>query len=298
METNISGFECRQGKIRDNYDIGDGKLVMIATDRISAFDVIMANGIPNKGEILTRITEFWMYNLWPETVPNHLIVTDTCLPGGLPEVFRKPEFKGRFVLCQKTQVLPVECIVRGYITGSGWKEYQRTGKVCGISLPSHLEECAKLSEPIFTPSIKVETGHDENICFADACGLIGKKTAEEIRSWSIKLYKLAHKFAGERGIIIADTKFEFGIVEDRIILINEILTPDSSRFWSTNDYKPGRPQFSFDKQFVRDYLQKLCDIGVWNKEPPGPTLPEDVVQTTQARYLDIFRRLTGQTLQV
>ena len=293
MQTNVLGYKRRQGKVRDIYDIGDNTLVVAATDRISAFDRVMANGIPNKGKVLTLLTQFWLQS--PQSpisdFHNHLISIDIRT---MPGPFQDQDLTGRAMLCQKAEVFPVECVVRGYLTGSGWKEYQETGEVCGIKLPDNLLECARLSEPIFTPSTKAETGHDENISFEEMCDRIGLQVAELLRSASLKIYRLAHNFALVRGVIIADTKFEFGMVDGEVTLIDEVLTPDSSRFWPAKEYEPGRGQFSYDKQYVRDWLQKLCDSGAWDKDSPGPSLPEDIVSTTQSRYIEIYKRLTGQ----
>ena len=287
METNIQAYPCRRGKIRDIYDLGD-KLAIIATDPISAFDVVMANGIPDKGRVLTGITKFWLENL-SLVSPNHCQSTELK---GFPEPFQKPEFEGRVMLCQKAGVLSIECVVRGYITGSGWKDYQKTGKICGIGLPSGLKECQKLPEPIFTPSTKAKSGHDENISFEQVSELIGLEKAINIRSWSLELYEKARNLALKKGVIIADTKFEFGMVDGRVVLI----APDSSRFWPRERYIPGRSQPSFDKQFVRDYLQSLCDTGEWDKSPPGPKLPEEIINETREKYLKLYKILTGNDL--
>jgi len=291
METNIQEYPCQRGKVRDIYDLGK-TLAVLATDRISAFDVVMANGIPDKGRVLTGITKFWLDNLSLAS-PNHCLSTELR---DFPLVFQKPEFEGRIMLCQKAEVSPVECVVRGYITGGGWKDYQKTGEICGLKLPTGLEECEKLPEPIFTPSTKARKGHDENISFKEVCEIVGKKTAEQLRDWSLWLYVAAHQAALKKGVIIADTKFEFGSINGRVILIDEVLTPDSSRFWPKNFYIPGCSQPSYDKQFVRDYLQGLCDEGKWDKTPPGPRLPEDVVDETFQKYLTLYRLLIGKEL--
>ncbi len=291
MKTEVSGYECRRGKVRDIYDLGDGRIAIIATDRISAFDVIMENGIPDKGEILTAITSFWIEGIMLSAVDglkSHLISTDLS---SFPEPFQKEEFKGRIMLCHKAAPLPVECVVRGYLAGSAWKEYQKTGKVGDIEFPSGHVQCIQLAEPIFTPSTKAQTGHDENITFSDTCNLVGQRVAVLIRDWSLKLFSKAHKFALERGLILADTKFEFGLANNQIILIDEVLTPDSSRFWPADRYEPGHDQPNFDKQFVRDYLQKLYDEDKWDKTPPGPKLPRDIVLGTRGRYLELYHRL-------
>jgi phosphoribosylaminoimidazole-succinocarboxamide synthase len=279
----------RRGKVRDIYDLGD-KLLIVATDRISAFDVVLPNGIPEKGRVLNQISKFW-FEKTRDIIPNHLISTEI---EEYPEVFWKYRdvLQGRSMLVKKAKPLPVECIVRGYISGSGWKEYQRSKSVCGIPLPDGLLESSKLENPIFTPSTKAEEGqHDENITFERTTEILGKELAERVKTISIALYSRARNIAEEKGIIIADTKFEFGIDEDsgELILIDELLTPDSSRFWPKDEYKPGGPQKSFDKQFVRDYL---TGIG-WNQKPPAPSLPPDVIEKTKEKYVEALRRLTG-----
>ena len=277
-----------RGKVRDLYDLGDS-LLMIATDRISAFDVILPNGIPYKGEILTRLSSFWFSHL-SGIVPHHLISTRV---EDFPAVCRpyRDILAGRSMLIKKTKPLPVECVVRGYLSGSGWKDYQKTGSVCGIPLPAGLKESDSLGEPIFTPSTKAEIGtHDENIDFAGAVKLVGKDIAEKLRQLTIAVYQRARSIAEERGIIIADTKFEFGLLNREILLIDEVLTPDSSRFWPMDTYAPGKSQNSFDKQFVRDYLLSLT----WDQKPPAPEFPEDIIQKTSQRYQEAFRRLTGK----
>jgi len=277
-----------RGKVRDLYDLGDA-LLMIATDRISAFDVILPNGIPCKGKILTQLSEFWFSQL-SGIVPNHLISTRV---EDFPAACRpyRDILAGRSMLIKKAKPLPVECVVRGYLSGSGWKDYQKTGSICGIPLPAGLTESDSLGEPIFTPSTKAELGtHDENIDFAGAVKLVGKETADRLRSLTIAIYTRARSIAEEKGIIIADTKFEFGMLNGDIILIDEVLTPDSSRFWPMDSYAPGKSQNSFDKQFVRDYLLSLT----WDQKPPAPVLPEDIIQKTSQRYLEAYRRLTGK----
>ncbi|MGQ0794401.1 MAG: phosphoribosylaminoimidazolesuccinocarboxamide synthase [Deltaproteobacteria bacterium] len=277
----------KRGKVRDNYNLGD-RLLIVATDRISAFDVVLPNGIPQKGRVLTQISKYW-FDKTGDIVSNHLISTDTA---DFPQEFSKyaPDLEGRSMLVKKTKPLPVECIVRGYITGSGWKEYQKSKSVCGIPLPSGLVDSSKLEEPLFTPSTKAEEGeHDENITFERTVEILGKELAEWVKSVSIALYSRARDIAEAKGIIIADTKFEFGIDQDgRLILIDEVLTPDSSRFWPRSEYKPGGSQRSFDKQFVRDYL---TSIG-WNQSPPAPHLPPDVIEKTTEKYLEALSRLT------
>ncbi len=278
----------KRGKVRDIYDLGD-KLLIIATDRISAFDVVLPNGIPNKGKVLNQISKYW-FEKTADIVPNHLISTEV---NEYPEVFRqyRDVLEGRSMLVRKTKPLPVECIVRGYISGSGWKEYQGNGTICGIHLPKGLLESAKLEIPIFTPSTKAEEGvHDENITFERTVEILGKELAEMVKNASIAIYSRAGEIAERKGIIVADTKFEFGVDEDsgELILIDEILTPDSSRFWPKDEYSPGRPQKSFDKQFVRDYLTSIN----WSKKPPAPSLPPNVIEKTMEKYVEALRRLT------
>ena len=280
----------RRGKVRDVYEVED-KLLIVASDRMSAFDVVMDDPIPDKGSILTRISLFWFEKL-ESMVENHIISSS---PAEYPEICRKyaAELEHRSMLVKKTEPLPVECIVRGYLSGSGWKEYTKTGAVCGITLPEGLRESEKLPAPIFTPSTKAEDGmHDENIDFETAVGLLGRDTAEEVRRLSLKIYEFGRNLAAQKGIIVADTKFEFGIKDDRLILIDEVLTPDSSRFWPMDTYAPGGPQKSFDKQFLRDYLLRIK----WPKTPPPPKLPKDIIEQTREKYLDALKRLTGQGL--
>ncbi len=275
-----------RGKVRDIYDLGDS-LLIVATDRLSAFDVILPDPIPGKGEVLTRMSLFW-FEKFKDLVANHLITADV---DRYPEALSRYRdvLKDRSMLVKKAEPLPVECIVRGYITGSGWKDYKRTGAVCGITLPEGLLESQQLPEPLFTPSTKAEVGdHDENVPFEAIAEEIGGDLANQIREISLQLYKEAADYARSRGIIIADTKFEFGLVDGRLTLIDEVLTPDSSRFWPLDQYEPGRGQPSFDKQFVRDYLETLD----WDKRPPGPKLPQDIVQKTAQRYQEALRRLT------
>jgi len=277
-----------RGKVRDLYDMGDA-LLMIATDRISAFDVILPNGIPGKGKILTQLSAFWFSQL-AGIVPHHLISTRV---EDFPAACRQYRdiLSGRSMLIKKTKPLPVECVVRGYLSGSGWKDYQKSGTICGIPLPAGLKESDSLGEPIFTPSTKAEIGtHDENINFSAAEKLVGKETAARLKQLTIAIYQKARSIAEERGIIIADTKFEFGTLNNEIILIDEVLTPDSSRFWPGDSYAPGKAQNSFDKQFVRDYLLSLT----WDQKPPAPTLPVEIIQKTSQRYIEAYRRLTGK----
>jgi len=287
LRTEIPNQTPVRGKVRDIYDMGD-KLLMVATDRISAFDVIMANGITDKGVLLTQISKFWLEWLG-DTVKNHLISTEV-------EDFGEPfsgyaeQLTGRSMLVKKTKVLPIECVVRGYLAGSGWKEYQESQEVCGHKLPAGLRQCAKLPEPIFTPATKAELGeHDENISPARAAEIVGAKAARYVQAKSIEIYVKAAEYAARCGIILADTKFEWGYDGDEIILIDEVLTPDSSRFWPADKYEPGRDQDSFDKQFVRNYLESIK----FNKRPPGPKLPDDVIAGTRGRYVEAYERLSG-----
>jgi phosphoribosylaminoimidazole-succinocarboxamide synthase len=283
---------AKQGKVRDIYDLGD-KLLIVATDRISAFDVVLPSGIPNKGKVLTQISAFWFQKL-SHVIANHMLSTRI---DDLPEPFcSSPDmFSGRSMLVKKTQPLPVECVVRGYLSGSGWGDYRRSGKICGVALPAGLKESDRLPEPVFTPSTKAEIGnHDENISFDDVVALIGKQTADRIRDVSLTLYSEGAAYAETKGIIIADTKFEFGVGDDGMIVwIDEALTPDSSRFWPRERYVAGGSQPSFDKQFVRDYLLSIS----WDKKPPGPQLPVDVIETTGSKYEEALRMLTGGEIQ-
>ncbi|MEQ2006750.1 MAG: phosphoribosylaminoimidazolesuccinocarboxamide synthase [Limisphaerales bacterium] len=279
--------KVKSGKVREVFDLGD-RLLFVATDRISAFDCIMPNGIPRKGEVLTQISHFW-FDQTGSIVPNHrLSRANDPLPDGLHAV----HIARRSMVVKKAVPLVIECVVRGYLAGSGWKEYQQSQTVCGIKLPAGLQECSELPEPIFTPATKAETGHDENIPFETAAKLVGADIAERARDLSLRLYNFARDYARKRGIIIADTKFEFGIFNGELLLIDEVLTPDSSRFWPAADYAPGKAQPSFDKQFVRDYLETLK----WNKQPPAPSLPPVIVARTQAKYLEAYERLTGRKL--
>jgi len=280
----------KRGKVRDVYEVDD-KLLIVATDRMSAFDVVMDDPIPDKGKILTAISIFWFKQL-ASVVENHIISTN---PDEYPDVCTKykDQLEGRSMLVKKAKPLPVECIVRGYISGSGWNEYKSKGSVCDISLPTGLKESDKLPEPLFTPSTKAEEGiHDENISFEKVIETLGRETAESIRDLSLRIYEFGRTFAIEKGIIIADTKFEFGFEDNHIILIDEVLTPDSSRFWPMDQYSPGGPQQSFDKQYLRDYLDNLD----WPKQPPPPKLPEEIIQKTRERYVEALKRLTGKEL--
>ncbi|MGB2819680.1 MAG: phosphoribosylaminoimidazolesuccinocarboxamide synthase [Phycisphaerae bacterium] len=284
LTTDIGNYPKRSGKVRDIYEL-PGQLLIVATDRISAYDVVMPNGIPDKGRVLTQISAFW-FDLLTGIAPNHVISVSL---EDLPEDCRSEELDGRFMLCRKCQVVPIECVVRGYLAGSGWREYKADGTVCGIELPEGLKQCAELPEPIFTPATKAASGHDENISFEKACQLVGEDVAGELRDRSIAVYKTAREHATQRGIILADTKFEWGTDDSgRLILVDEVLTPDSSRFWPAEGYKPGRDQPSFDKQFVRDYLDRIK----FDRTPPGPVLPAEIVQKTRAKYIDAYTRLT------
>jgi phosphoribosylaminoimidazole-succinocarboxamide synthase len=291
-ESDFGGINLvKRGKVRDIYEIGD-QLLIVASDRMSAFDVVMADPIPDKGKILTNISLFWFKQL-ESIVENHLISSN---PAKYPENCQKhaKELEGRSMLVKKAKPLPVECIVRGYLSGSGWKDYLSNGSVCGISLPEGLKESQKLPEPIFTPSTKAEDGmHDENITFEEAVKLMGEETSENVQQLSLQIYELGRALAAEKGIIVADTKFEFGIKDDRLILIDEVLTPDSSRFWPMDSYSPGGPQKSFDKQFLRDYLLEIK----WPKQPPPPKLPPEIIEKTRAKYLEALERLTGHGLE-
>lgn len=281
--------KLKSGKVREVYDLGD-KFLFVASDRISAFDVIMPNGIPHKGAVLTQISHFW-FDQTESFQPNHRLGgPDEPLPPELAPF--ADQLNGRSMLVKKAKPLAIECIVRGYLAGSGWKEYQKSKTVCGIPLPDGLVESSELPEPLFTPSTKADEGHDENISFEEAAKIVGQDVAEKVRDASLKIYKFARDYARERGIIIADTKFEFGFDGDEIILIDEVLTPDSSRFWPANEYAPGKGQPSFDKQFVRDYLETLD----WDKQPPGPELPAEIIEKSAAKYLDAYQRLTGKSL--
>jgi len=279
----------RRGKVRDVYDLGD-KLLIVSTDRISCFDVVLPCGIPDKGRILTSISAFW-FNFIQNIIGHHLISCDTH---DYPKILEEynPDLAGRSMLVLKTKPLPVECVVRGYLSGSGWKEYREKQSICGVSLPKGLKESDKLPEPIFTPTTKADVGHDQGIHQKVVEGLVGSDTAKKLKDLSIEIYKRASNFALKKGIIIADTKFEFGTVNDKIIIIDEVLTPDSSRFWPKDEYRPGVSQPSFDKQFVRDYLETLD----WDKTPPAPDLPQEIIEKTREKYLDAYYKLTGKKL--
>ncbi len=289
--TDIQGVRLlSRGKVRDIYDLGD-HLLLIATDRISAFDHVLPQPIPDKGKVLHQISMFWFERM-KDLVPHHVVSDDV---DAYPEPLReyRDMLEGRSALVRKADMYPVECVARGYIVGSGWNDYQRTGAICGIPLPEGLRLCDRLPEPIFTPATKAEDGHDENISFDEMVAIVGGETAERLRELTLRLYREAAAWAEERGIIIADTKFEFGVIDGRMTICDEMLTPDSSRFWPRDEYRPGSPQPSFDKQYVRDYLERLG----WDKNSPPPDLPEDVVEGTRRRYLEALERLTGHSLR-
>jgi len=290
LQVDLPGVrKLKSGKVREIFDLGES-LLFVASDRISAFDVVLPNGIPRKGEVLTQLSYFW-FSQTESFQPNHLI---SRAGDPLPEKL-KPfanQLDHRSMIVKKATPLAIECVVRGYLAGSGWKEYQKSQSVCGIKLPSGLKDSSELPEPLFTPATKAETGHDENISFEQAAKIVGQDIAERARAASLKIYNFARDYARKRGIIIADTKFEFGLFDGQLILIDEVLTPDSSRFWPADQYQPGKSQPSFDKQFVRDYLETLD----WNKTPPGPMIPTGIVSKTTAKYLDAYERLTGKKL--
>ena len=283
LETSLESLPVRRGKVRDIYDLGD-QLLLVSTDRISAFDWVLPSGIPDKGRVLTQISSFWFEQL---DVPNHELSTrldDVALPAGTD----LEQLDGRCMLVRKCDVVPIECVVRGYLDGSGWKEYQQAGTVCGIDLPAGLQQCSKLAEPIFTPATKEESGHDINISFERMVEIVGQETADELRQRSIEIYQHGAEFALQRGIIIADTKFEWGRFDGELILIDEVLTPDSSRFWPADNYEPGHGQPSFDKQFVRDWLSTTD----WDKNSAPPALPDEIIANTRAKYIEAYERLT------
>lgn len=288
-QTNFPGLKLRgRGKVRDIYEVGDDRLLIVATDRLSAFDVVLPTPIPDKGRVLTQLSLFWFEKL-ADVVAHHVISADHF--GGELAPYADL-LEGRGMLVRRTEPVPIECVVRGYISGSGWKDYQKTGGICGIPLPKGLRESDRLPEAIFTPSTKATTGHDENISFEETVSRVGKKLAERLRETSLTLYRRAAEHAATHGIIIADTKFEFGLLGDELIWIDEALTPDSSRFWPSDEYEPGKTQPSFDKQYVRDYLERIG----WNKQPPGPELPADVVAGTRNKYRESYERITGHAL--
>jgi phosphoribosylaminoimidazole-succinocarboxamide synthase len=291
LQTDFPDLEMyASGKVRDIYRVSEEQLLFIATDRISAFDYVLASGIPNKGRVLTQLSLFW-FDFLKDIVPNHLLSANV---DEYPEPLKKyrKELTGRSMLVCRAQMQPIECVVRGYLSGSGWKDYQKTGGVCGIKLPSGLKESDKLPEPIYTPSSKATSGHDENISFEETVQRVGAEMAGQLRDLSLAIYKKAADYAAQRGIIIADTKFEFGSTHKGIVLADEVLTPDSSRFWPADKYQPGRAQESYDKQYVRDYLESIR----WEKKPPAPGLPPEVQTNTSAKYVEAYRRLTGREL--
>lgn len=285
LQTDIPGFPVRRGKVRDVYDLGD-RLLMIASDRVSAFDWVLPTGIPDKGRVLTQISLFWFDFL---KIPQHVLSADIESAALPANVDRRP-LAGRSLIVKKAEVVPIECVVRGYLEGSGWKEYQTTGRVCGIDLPKGLLQGSKLPEPIFTPATKEESGHDQNISFEQMVAIVGEETATALRTKSIGVYEQAAQYAQSRGIIIADTKFEWGRYEGELILIDEVLTPDSSRFWPADRYQPGGPQPSYDKQFIRNWLETTG----WDKNSPPPELPEEIVTQTRSKYIEAYERLSGQ----
>ncbi len=293
LSTELPGIQLFiRGKVRDVYQLGD-QLLIVATDRISAFDYVLATGIAGKGRVLTQLSRFWFELLRP-FVNHHLVTTDTEEFPKLLKIFRD-QLEGRSMLVRRTEMIPVECVARGYLSGSGWKEYRSTGAVCGIRLPEGLKESSRLPEAIFTPASKAQSGHDENIDFDRFAALVGDRArAEQLRGLTLRLYSKAAEYAEARGIIIADTKFEFGLLNGELILIDECLTPDSSRFWPKDSYREGGPQPSFDKQYVRDYLESIR----WNKQPPAPPLPQEVAQATSQKYFEAYRRLTGKELNL
>ena len=280
------------GKVRDVYQIGGDHLLFVATDRISAFDYVLATGIPHKGRVLTQISLFW-FRFLQDMVPNHLVTADVTRYPAEVQPYAE-QLRGRSMLVRRAEMFPVECVVRGYLSGSGWKEYKSSGSVCGIKLPAGLRESDELPEPIFTPATKATTGHDENISFEQMAQLVAVEDARELRDLSLAIYKKAASYARDKGILIADTKFEFGRTPAGITLADEVLTPDSSRFWPADQYQPGSSQQSYDKQYVRDYLEEIR----WNKQPPAPALPAEVTRRTSDKYIEAYRRLTGRELSV
>jgi phosphoribosylaminoimidazole-succinocarboxamide synthase len=290
-ETQLAGVKLfSRGKVRDVYEVGDDRLLIIATDRLSAFDVVMAQGIPHKGRVLTQLSRFW-FEFFAGVVPTHYLTADAVEYPAELRPFTE-QIAQRSMLVQKAEPFPVECVARGYLAGSGWKDYRATGAICGVKLPAGLTESARLGEPIFTPATKAQSGHDLNITWEETVTMVGEDVAHKLRDQTLQLYQKAREYAEQRGILIADTKFEWGRRGDQIILIDEVLTPDSSRFWPKEGYQPGRPQPSFDKQFVRDYLESLH----WNKQPPPPPLPSEVVEKTSEKYQEAYRLLTGHPL--
>ncbi len=293
LRTNYPELQLHtSGKVRDVYNLDSEHLLFVATDRISAFDYVLATGIPHKGRVLTQISLFW-FDFLKDIVPNHLVTADV---ERYPAVVRNHagDLRGRSMMVRRAAMFPVECVARGYLSGSGWKEYKATGSVCGIKLPSGLKESDQLPEPLFTPATKATTGHDINISFEEMCKLVDPELSWQLRELTLRIYQKAADYARQRGIIIADTKFEFGLTAQGITLADEVLTPDSSRFWPANTYQPGKAQDSYDKQYVRDYLEEIR----WNKQPPAPALPQEVARRTSEKYLEAYRQLTGRELQV
>jgi phosphoribosylaminoimidazole-succinocarboxamide synthase len=291
LETNLTGVECHgRGKVRDVYRVGQDRLLIVATDRISAFDYILGTGIPHKGKVLTQLSIFW-FDFLRDLTPTHFL---TAQVDEYPEPLRefRSQLEGRSMLVKRAEMVDIECVARGYISGSGWKEYRQQGTICGIKLPAGLRESDKLPEPIFTPATKAQTGHDENVSFERVCSLIGEDLAKRLRDLTLAIYARAAKYAETKGIIIADTKFEFGFAGPQLVLGDEVLTPDSSRFWPAETYRPGGPQLSYDKQFVRDYLESIH----WDKQPPAPSLPEEVAARTSEKYRQAYSVLTGREL--
>jgi phosphoribosylaminoimidazole-succinocarboxamide synthase len=291
IQTDLPGIKLHgRGKVRDIYDLGE-HLLIIATDRLSAFDVVLPTPIPNKGKVLTQMSSFW-FDHFKDSLPNHVVATNVDdYPKQLHQF--RGQLEGRSMLVRKAKVFPIECVARGFLTGSGLKDYNKTGQVCGIALPPGLRDSDRLPQPIFTPSTKAVTGHDENISEEQAGKIIGQDNIRQLKELTLSVYSRAVEFALKRGIIICDTKFEFGTIDGRVSIVDEVLTPDSSRFWPADQYSPGKPQPSFDKQFVRDYLERIK----WNKQPPAPALPEEIVSATSAKYLEALRILTGRELQ-
>jgi phosphoribosylaminoimidazole-succinocarboxamide synthase len=293
LRTDYSELELHaSGKVRDVYNLDADHLLFVATDRISAFDYVLATGIPHKGRVLTQLSLFW-FDFLKDVVPNHLVTADVTQ---YPQAVRPhaDELRGRSMMVMRAEMFPVECVARGYLSGSGWKEYKASGTVCGIKLPTGLKESDQLPEPIFTPATKESTGHDINISFEEMCKLVDPKLSHQLRDLTLAVYKKAADYARQRGILIADTKFEFGMTAKGITLADEVLTPDSSRFWPADTYSPGKAQNSYDKQYVRDYLEEIR----WNKQPPAPALPQDVARRTSEKYLEAYRQLTGRELEI
>ena len=291
LESSLDGVPLvARGKVRDNYAVGDDKLLIVAMDRISAFDYILATGIPGKGRVLTQLSVFW-FDFLRDLVPVHFLTANVGeYPDPLPQF--RDQLEGRSMLVRRARMIDIECVARGYLSGSGWKEYRQTGAVCGIALPAGLRESDRLPEPVFTPATKAQTGHDENISFEQAAAAIGSGLASRLRDLTLAIYRKAAAYAETRGLILADTKFEFGFLGDQLVLADEVLTPDSSRFWPRDRYAPGGPQPSYDKQYVRDYLEEIR----WNKQPPAPALPAEVQQRTADKYQEAYRLLTGRDL--